>query len=353
MLNDYEKIITFSRGMFRHRLLNRLFGERLCLAPLDYGSAPCIVGWGNKANTIKARKIAAKREIPFFSVEDGFLRSVGLGSKGSPSFSIVIDDLGIYYDATRPSRLETILAEYDFDSDAELLGKAEHAISLIRKYKISKYNAADEPLPPELSTAPGRKKILIIAQTRGDMSLKYGFGDQFSTNQIIDAAFRENPDCDIFVKIHPDVLAGKKQSDLILDRIPTHCRVITENTNPLALLEKVDKVYTKTSQMGFEALLLGKECVCFGVPFYAGWGLTDDRVACGRRGRRLSASQIFAGSHILYAHYFNPYLNRKSDIIDTLYTLKKYRDIDRVNSSTPHRKTRNISEIFRLFPKRP
>jgi capsular polysaccharide export protein len=248
-----------------------------------------------------------------------------LGCKGSPSFSVVIDDLGIYYDATRPSRLETILAEYDFDGDADLRRKAEHAIGLIKNFKISKYNAADEAVPPELSANPGRKKILIIAQTRGDMSLKYGFGDQFSTNRIIDAATRENPGCDIFLKIHPDVLAGRKQSDLIIDQIPAHCRVVTENTNPLALLERVDKVYTKTSQMGFEALLLGKECVCFGMPFYAGWGLTDDRVACDRRERKLTVHQVFTGAYILYSLYYNPYLRKESDIIDTLYTIKDHR----------------------------
>lgn len=353
MLNDFEKIVTFSRGMIKHRLLNHLFGDRLCFAPLDYGQTPCIIGWGNKANTSRARKIAATQQIPFFSVEDGFIRSVGLGSKGSPSFSVVIDDLGIYYDATKPSRLERILSEYDFDADAQLQEKAEQAINLIKAFKISKYNAADDALPAELSTNPARKKILIIAQTRGDMSLKFGFGDQFSTNQIIDTATRENPNCDIFLKIHPDVLAGKKQSDLNLDQIPAHCRVITENTNPLALLEKVDRVYTKTSQMGFEALLLGKECICFGAPFYAGWGLTDDRIGCNRRGRKLSVLQVFAGAYILYAHYYNPYLNRKSDIIDTLYTLKKYREIDRVNSSTlccygfPAEKKAHCSSFFK------
>jgi capsular polysaccharide export protein len=85
--------------------------------------------------------------------------------------------------------------------------------------------------------------------------------------------------------------------------------------------------------MGFEALLLGKECVCFGMPFYAGWGLTDDRIKCSRRKRKLTVNQLFAGAYILYCRYYNPYLNQESDIIDTLYTIKKYRDIETATSS--------------------
>jgi capsular polysaccharide export protein len=84
--------------------------------------------------------------------------------------------------------------------------------------------------------------------------------------------------------------------------------------------------------MGFEALLLGKECVCFGMPFYAGWGLTDDRIKCSRRKRKLTVNQLFAGAYILYTRYYNPYLDKESDIIDTLYSIKKQRDIEAVNS---------------------
>ena len=52
--------------------------------------------------------------------------------------------------------------------------------------------------------------------------------------------------------------------------------------------------------MGFEALILGCECVVFGMPFYAGWGLTDDRVFCVRSKKKLSLTEVFAASYILY-----------------------------------------------------
>ena len=338
MLADFSKVVVFSRGMKNHPAINYFYGDRLCYQSRNYGTKPCFIGWGNKPNTIKVERAAAQKGIPYFRLEDGFIRSIDLGVHGGASFSLVIDDLGIYYDATTPSRLEIILAEHDFAGDKKLEEVAEQAIRLIKRFKISKYNATTT-LPDADIADNHRQKILVIAQTAGDMSLEYGLGNNFSTSQIIDAALWENPGAEVYLKIHPDVIAGKKKSDLNINQVPEKCRIITRDINPISLLEKIDKVYTKTSQMGFEALLLGKECVCFGMPFYAGWGLTDDRIKCPRRNRKLTVNQVFAGAYILYSRYYNPYLDQESDIIDTLYTIKVHRDIEVANRSAPYRQT--------------
>ncbi len=333
MLSDFDSVVTFSRGIRQHKALNHFLGDRLCTAANNTSPNACVIGWGNKENTKKARDFAKENHYPYFNIEDGFIRSVGLGVKKAPPFSVVIDDLGMYYDATKPSRLETILQEYDFDSDEELITQADQAIRLLQRFKISKYNI-NGVAPEEEIERSNKKKILVIAQTAGDMSLKYGCCNQFTTIDIINAAIKENPEADIYVKIHPDVISGKKESDIKIAHIPSSCRLLTLDMNPFSLLEHMDKVYTKTSQMGFEALLLDKECVCFGLPFYSGWGLTDDRVECPRRQRELTVKKIFAAAYILYAHYFNPYLGKNSDIIDTLYTIKRYKDIEEVNGAS-------------------
>ncbi|MBD3798215.1 MAG: capsule polysaccharide transporter, partial [Campylobacterales bacterium] len=139
------------------------------------------------------------------------------------------------------------------------------------------------------------------------------------------AAIEENPNAKIYIKIHPDVLSGKKKSDIDLDALDGRVQVLTENVNPISLLKYFDKVYTKTSGMGFEALLVGCECVCFGMPFYAGWGVTDDRSKCERRKRKLSVEEIFAAAYILYTRYHNPYTNKPSDIFDTIETIVQMR----------------------------
>lgn len=287
------------------------------------------IGWGRKKSGLKAIELAKKHNAKFLLLEDGFLRSLNLGIDNSPSFSIVKDDVGIYYDATAPSKLENILNTYEFST--EELEQAKKVIELIKKEKLSKYNN-NLCIPKELFGA-NEERVLIITQVANDASLKFGLADGFSTQDIINDAIKENPNAKIYIKIHPDVLSGKKQSDFDVQDLPNNCVVIKENYNPIELLSYFKKVYTKTSGMGFEALMLGCECVCYGVPFYAGWSLTQDKQACKRRLKKRSLEEVFYATYILYSEYFNPYLNQKSDIFDTIYTLTKYKKIEQANSN--------------------
>ncbi|HEC1784518.1 TPA: capsular polysaccharide biosynthesis protein [Campylobacter lari] len=288
------------------------------------------VGWGRKKSGLKAIELAKKYNAKFLLLEDGFLRSLNLGVENSPSFSIVKDDVGIYYDATVPSKLENILNSYEFS--AEEVEQAKKAIELIKKEKLSKYNN-NLCIPKELFGA-NEERVLIITQVANDASLKFGLADSFSTQDMINDVIKENPNAKIYIKIHPDVLSGKKQSDFDVQDLPSKCVVIKENYNPIELLSYFKKVYTKTSGMGFEALMLGRECVCYGMPFYAGWGLTQDKLECKRRFKKRTLEEIFCAAYILYSEYFNPYLNQKSDIFDTIHTLAKYKKIEQANSNT-------------------
>ncbi|EKN0024208.1 capsular polysaccharide biosynthesis protein [Campylobacter lari] len=288
------------------------------------------VGWGRKKSGLKAIELAKKHNVKFLLLEDGFLRSLNLGVENSPSFSIVKDEVGIYYDATASSKLENILNTYEFSSKE--LEQAKKAIELIKKEKLSKYNN-NLCVPKELFGA-NEECVLIITQVANDASLKFGLADNFSTQDIINDAIKENPNAKVYIKIHPDVLSGKKQSDFVAQDLPSKCVVIKENYNPIELLSHFKKVYTKTSGMGFEALMLGRECVCYGMPFYAGWGLTQDKQVCKRRLKKRSLEEVFCAAYILYSEYFNPYLNQKSDIFDTVHTLAKYKKIEQANSNT-------------------
>ncbi|MFZ3053832.1 MAG: hypothetical protein WA099_10520 [Sulfuricurvum sp.] len=285
----------------------------------QYWPKKAFLGWGRRKYGRLAQKCAKLLGWEYLCIEDGFIRSLGLGDD-CHVYSIVVDDCGIYYDATTPSRLENLLLYYDFSCDSELIQKAKLAMALIKEHSISKYNHAP-CVESEHFGKHHRKRVLIIAQTSGDMSLKYGMAEQFTTDDLINAAIGENPDADIFLKIHPDVLAGKKLSDVDVENISSQCILIDYDVNPISLLIQMDKVYTKTSQMGFEALLLGKECVCFGMPFYAGWGLTDDRLKSNRRSRGVTIFELFAASYILYPLYFDPIENKPTDIIGTIQSI--------------------------------
>lgn len=286
-------------------------------------------GWGRKPSGQQAVELASKFKGKFKLLEDGFIRSVGLGVEGAKLLSVVEDDFGIYYDATQPSRLEHMLATGEFST--KIICEARWCIDFIISNHICKYNNA-----PDITTAQVQKyelqnnsNILIIAQTHGDASLEYGLANQFSTFDMINAAINENPNSNILLKIHPDVLSGKKKSDIDIANLPSQIKIISENINPISLLKHITKVYTKTSAMGFEALMCGCECVCFGMPFYAGWGLSDDRVQAPlRRNRALSIEELFAGAYILYTKYIDAYsgapttLKRVLPQINTLKNIK-------------------------------
>ncbi|HEC1756304.1 TPA: capsular polysaccharide biosynthesis protein [Campylobacter lari] len=322
------KIYTTSKRLKEN--VKKFYNIDLFYAYKNITKEDVFVGWGRKKSGLKAIELAKKHNAKFLLLEDSFLRSLNLGVENSPSFSIVKDDIGIYYDATAPSKLENILNTYEFSP--EELKQAKKAIELIKKEKLSKYNNS-LCLPKELFST-NEERVLIITQVANDASLKFGLADNFSTQDIINEAIKENPNAKIYIKIHPDALSGKKQSDFNAQDLPSKCVIIKENYNPIELLSYFDKIYTKTSGMGFEALMLGRECVCYGVPFYAGWGLTQDKLECKRRLKKRTLEEVFYAAYILYSEYFNPYLNQKSDIFDTIHTLAKYKKIEQANSNT-------------------
>ena len=308
-------------------------------------------GWGRKRTGRFALWCHEKFGGSLTLLEDGFIRSIGLGVDGSPSFSLVEDDVGIYYDATVPSRLENILNSYDFSADKKLMDDARRAMGLIVEHNVSKYNNASDEIPNQVwndgvgvwndgvgvwndgigvgndgvGVENDAERVLVIAQTQGDASLKYGMLDDYSTDDMINAALSENPNATVYLKMHPDVLSGKKKSDIDIESAKEKCIIIKENVNPIALLKHFSKVYTKTSQMGFEALLVGCDCVCFGMAFYAGWGITTDKSQCQRRKAKRSVEEVFAAAYILYTRYYNPYTNKPSDIFDTIETIVRMR----------------------------
>jgi len=298
----------FTAGIAGIPHLAALLGaERVLVRPLAgrAGEVDAVVGWGEKRNTRRGRAWARRHQVPYWRAEDGFLRSVGLGVAGEPPLSIVLDDLGIYYDARSESRLERMLAATgagDPLADPALIERATAAMARIAAAGLSKYNDAP-PGPVDLGER--RSRVLVVDQTAGDLSIACGLADAGSFQAMLRAALDDNPDAEVVVKTHPDVLAGAKRGYLEAaagDRVRLWARPAT----PAALLGEVDRVYVVSSQLGFEGLLAGLPVTCFGAPWYAGWGLTDDRVVLPRRGRSRSLAQLFAAAYLLYARYVDP-----------------------------------------------
>jgi len=309
---------TFSPLLARQAHTAALFGVRhVCLKPglLQAPRIDFVVGWGQKETAAPAKEFAQRFDLPYLRAEDGFVRSLGLGVLGDPPCSVVLDDLGIYYDATRPSRIESWLNSDWFRVPEAERQRAARCMDSIRRHRISKYNHATAPLRLGRRT---RRRVLVVDQTFGDLSVELGCVPPDGFERMLRAARAEHPDAEILIKTHPDVLAGRKRGFLGAAHRDARTQVIGDVVNPIDMLEQVDHVYVATSQLGFEALMLGKTVTCFGVPFYAGWGLTDDRVKVSRRTHKRDLYEVFAAAYLRYARYVNPATGRRGTLEDLI-----------------------------------
>lgn len=289
-----------------------------------------IAGWGFKPTSQRARRLAERRKLPYLALEDGFVRSLGPAAQGFAPSSLIVDRVGVYYDATRPSTLERMLAAED-DDPALPLEEAIGAIARIRGERLSKTSDAPELGPGDLD-AGMRPLVVVVDQTWGDMSVELGLAGERQFHDMLDAAIDENPDAAILVKLHPEVLSGRRRGYLAERARRLGLAVLAQAVDPISLLEQAERVYTVTSQLGMEALVCGARVTCFGMPFYAGWGATDDRIACPRRTRRRSPLEIFAAAYILYARYVDPITGEACGIaraLDRLATMKRANERNR------------------------
>ncbi|WP_020397827.1 capsular polysaccharide biosynthesis protein [Kordiimonas gwangyangensis] len=327
---DNRRALTTSNGIATGFGMQALLGRPIKRGLKGAREGDVIVGWGQKDNTEAARNYAKKHELEYWRLEDGFLGYLSHPSRDKRRLSLVVDHTGIYYDAHTPSDLEALLNRDDWVTP-ELLSRARAAMARIRKWRLSKYNHAPFDLPPaleaKLSTFKG-PKVLLVDQTFGDKSITYGMASDAMFADMLKAALEENPTSLVLVKIHPDVLAGKKQGHFDIERQHDRVLFVADDVAPLALIERVDHVYVVTSQMGLEGLIAGKKVSCFGLPFYAGWGLTHDRQLCEARIANRTLEELFAAAFIVYSRYVDPFSGERVEmerIIDLLVAERQMR----------------------------
>jgi len=247
-------------------------------------------------------------------IEDGFLRSRGLGADLIPPLSLVTDDTGLYFDPSRASRLERLILSPPPPGGA---ARAERLIARIRALALSKYNL---PLPatPLPDLPPGRR-ILVPGQVEDDASIRLGAGDIRTNRALLEQVRAANPDAVILYKPHPDVEAGLRPGVIAPEDLGHLADLTLRHADPITLIEACDEVWTITSTLGFEALLRGKRVTTLGAPFYAGWGLTRDLGPVpSRRLRRPDGSlqprpTLAALAHaalIAYPRYIDPATRR-------------------------------------------
>ncbi len=278
---------------------------------------------------------AANLTLPVLRIEDGFLRSVGLGAAFTKPCSLVMDGCGIYYDPRTPSDLENLLNAGNFPS--ALITRAEHILAKLRQLRVTKYNIGQrshEPLVPA-----GQRAILVPGQVEDDASIRFG-SPYITTNlHLLEAVRKRHPAAYIIYKPHPDVAAGYRQGAIAPERLEQLANRTVTDRSITDLYDECHHVETMTSLAGFEALVRGLTVTTHGQPFYAGWGLTEDLLPHPRRGKHRSMAELVAATLLLYPRYIHPVTGRACSAEETLTALAEA-------SATPSTIAHTLQHIY-------
>ena len=304
--------VVFSRGIRAIRHLNILAGVDLVLSPKQARfrriKPECVLVWGRKSNTEAALNYAREQGIAVHYLEDGWIRSSANNPHSRICYSILKDTSGVYYDSRTPNDLENLL-NLSPDQFSQVAPDDQIAYARVCRQRlvarnITKYNYTS--MRCDSADQNSAKRVLVVDQTRDDASVLYGAMDADRFEEMLRQAVAENPGARVVVRIHPDVISGQREGYLQELAKTLDVEINAEPINPLLLIKQVDKVYVGTSQLGYEALLCEKPVVVFGQPFYAGWGLTDDRSPIERRTQQRTIDEMFYATHIALARYCNP-----------------------------------------------
>ncbi|CAM3307329.1 capsular polysaccharide biosynthesis protein [Paracoccus nototheniae] len=288
---DRDGHLAYGMRLWKRRFLSREFGDA---QPLRFAKTP-----GPAVTLAWAGSVAAVPQA--IRVEDGFLRSRGLGAALTPPLSVVADDLGIYFDSTEPSRLEQLMALGPPPGGRD---RAQQLIAALIAARLSKYNLGGGiDLPPR----DGRRRILVPGQVEDDASIRKGAGAERTNLALLERVRVENPDACLIFKPHPDVEAGLRPGLIAPEALAALADHVARKADPVALIEAVDEVWTITSTLGFEALLRDRPVTVLGAPFYAGWGLTRDLGPIPtRRQARPDLAALVHACLIAYPRYRDP-----------------------------------------------
>jgi capsular polysaccharide export protein len=311
-----RRLFVYNGGFLTQKRIRRILSLSGWEVRLGTPRAEDWVGvWGRSPTSPRGQVVADWSGSPVLRVEDAFLRSVKPGRDGDPPLGLVLDRRGVHFDSAQPSDLETLLATAALD-DSALLARARDGIERLQQVHLSKYNAFDPA-----AQVPDAPYVLVVDQTRGDASIRYGGASAETFQEMLVFAQEEHPGARIVLKSHPETAAGHRQGHFGAKDTGAHITLLTDPVSPWTLMQGAQAVYTVSSQLGFEAILAGHRPRVFGQPFYSGWGLTADETPVARRERRLTRAQLFAGAMLLYPTWYDPCrdrLCRFEDAVDVL-----------------------------------
>lgn len=255
------------------------------------------------------------RDKNLLHIEGAYLRSFLMDRSGSifdEARCFFVDTLGWHYDPNHPSLIENLLNTYQVTDEQKQ--RASDFIKLLIDNKVTKFN---DQL--EIVDLPKGHNVLVVDSTVKDQAVLKSGGTDNSFTQLLNSAIKENPDSNIIVKLHPDSL-NNRRSGYYDNLTNPNIHLVNVKVNPFDMLSQVDKVYTFSSTLGVESLMMQKETHVFGMPCYAGWGLTYDRMVSKKRTRKLTIEELVYIIYFVYTQYID---ESPEDYVKHLLDLKR------------------------------
>lgn len=310
--------------------------------------------WGMKSfenKQIEKERLSSfdVKESNIWRIEDGFVRSVGLGADLRRPSSLVLDDVGIYYNGKQASRLENLLSSYSLNSYE--LARSKKLILQLKESSITKYNVESGQDVSRFRLKAGSKALIVVAgQFQQDLSMIYGAEGIKDNLTLLKQVRLDYPDAFIVYKEHPDVYSGVRPGKLDENQVLALADEYVTDTSLTDLFSITDRLCTICSLAGFEALIHGVAVSTYGLPFYAGWGLTHDQCTIPRRKRQLTLEELSYITLVLYARYVNWGTRQITTVESTINALVCDRSQTmQLKSNWLARQWRNISNLFQAL----
>lgn len=271
--------------------------------------------------------ICRKNNIELIYTEDGFIRSVGLGTNKSRPMSLVYDKKAMHFDRDKVSELDDILNHREFTKSE--LDAAEQVCAAL-KTGLTKYISQSQgrSLKEELCINDDKRVVLVLGQVEDDYSIKHGMEHFMSANDLVAKVALENPDAHILYRPHPESIAVRKKHYSDPRDVAHLCHIVTPEWSLQETFEASDEAHTMTSLTGLEAAVNGLEVHTYGMPFYAGWGFTNDRGLAqtpGKRVRTRTLQEVVAGAYVCYSKYYHPVTGAPITVLEALDMAERLR----------------------------
>lgn len=283
-----HRVLCVTPAVSEVKTLDELLGCKVTHTPLMLNAACAVLmhGIGRPARKVMAASTAL--ELPMLYTDFGPLKS--FDHKKSHALSMTFDHLGSPMASDRETYLESLIKS---DISTSELERIESVIAQWKRAQVSHHN---HTLGPAL---PAQRFVVVFAQPTP-------LGGDKKESKAVTA----------------NLVARATQ------QFPTHeLVVINPQQHAAEALSGADAAFTYSSPVAFEALLWGTPLYVEGMPFYAGWGLTEDSLPAPARRATLEhgLAQLAYAYMVRYTRYVNPFDSQRIEVEQAIELAEKTR----------------------------